>query len=117
MDEVSKIKLKPTAAQARILRALDENLGLFIGWTGYGRGWWTGTNDGRTTRELGKPRTSTIRRLIAEDWISKVEDGRRDIYYAITPAGSEWVTQLDPGDFVRKPKGMKIGRASCRERV
>lgn len=99
MDKLSKLKIKPTSTQARILRALDENLGLFLGWTGR-QGWWSGTNDAMVRRELGNPRASTIRRVKREGWIEPVEPDEKSWYYTITAAGSEWVAQLDPDDFI-----------------
>lgn len=102
-----KIKVKPTPAQARILRALDENFGLFIGWNGKGQGaYWTGTNDGQVVRELGAPRASTMRKLQMEGWIEEVEPESevdrfyKPRYWKLSAAGYVALAPLKDDDFV-----------------
>lgn len=101
-----KLKVKPTPAGARILRALDENLGLFVCWHGrmqgrWRQGWFTGTNYMEFQRELGTLRASTLKKLLAEEHIELTKD--TDIYYGITALGSDWVAKLRPEDFTSKP--------------
>jgi len=99
MDKVTKIKSKPTPAQARILRALDENLGLFLGWIGK-QGWWAGTDKRRVSRELGNPQAKTIRRMKREGWIAPAEDDESSFYYTITEEGRQAIEGLSEDDFV-----------------
>ena len=99
MDEVTKIKSKPTPAQARILRALDESLGLFLGFVG-SKGWWSGTGEGHVKRELGDPRASTIRKIKREGWIEEVDTDERSWYYTITEEGRQAIAGLSDEDFI-----------------
>lgn len=99
VDKVTKIKSRPTPAQARILRALDENRGLFLGFTGR-QGWWAGTGEGHVRRELGNPLASTIRRMEREGWIKPADADERSWYHTITEDGRQAIEGLSEADFV-----------------
>ena len=101
-----KIKVKQTPTQARILRALAQNNGLFIGWIGRGA-WWSGTNDAKVKRELGNPRVATMRKLSAEGWIEKVAD--QDVYWTVTSYGASRLDDLDPEDYISKIPNITAG--------
>lgn len=103
---MAKIKIKPTPAQARILRALDENLGLFLGFVGR-QGWWEGTDKRKASRELGNPQAKTIRRMKREGWIAPVEDDEKSFYYTITEEGRQAIARLSEDDFIPPAPKMK----------
>ena len=94
-----KIKIKPTPAQARILRALDENLGLFIGYRSWSSSaWWTGSNQYNVARDLGQPTKSTVKVLVREGWIEEVTEG--DLYWRLSDLGTAVIADLAGDDFV-----------------
>jgi hypothetical protein len=82
-----KIKVIPTPAQARILKALAINNGLHIIWPGKGMAEWTGTNWPTVKRETGKLMSSTVRKLSQEQWIEPDQEG--SIFWLISDAGHE----------------------------
>ena len=107
-----KIKVKPTPAQARILRALSDNLGLFIHWNGKGRSaFWSGMNEREIRGALGNPATSTMKKLEYEGWVEEQDpdsDSDKDPYYPIDRSrywgisnyGSAALRLLQDDDFV-----------------
>jgi len=103
---MAKTHIKSTPAQARILRALDENLGLFLGWTGR-QGWWSGNNQSRVRSELGNPRAKIIRRMKSEGWIEPVDADEKSWYYTITDEGRQAIAGLSESDFVPPAPKMK----------
>lgn len=101
-----KIKMKPTPAQARVLRALDENLGLFINWPGKkGKAYWTGMGAREIKSGLGNPAPSTMKRLESEDWIEEQDPDvlgslYRERLWRLSTAGSGALALLQGDDFV-----------------
>ena len=98
---MAKIKSKPTPAQARILRALDENLGLFVGFA-RSKGWWSGNNQSNIRRELGNPRASTMRRMKLEEWIEPVDADTKfwSWHYTISEDGRQAISGFSYDDFI-----------------
>ena len=87
-----KIKVKPSAIQARILRILAEP-GVTMSVL-FGRVW---INNNRAyKKENCIP--STAKKLIRENWITPVEPGKS--LHAITAAGMDAIAFLAPDDFV-----------------
>lgn len=101
-----KIKVKPTPAQARILRALDENLGLFISWSGKGgKAYWTGMGAREMQAQIGSPTSKTMSRLESEDWIEEQDpDAFGSLYqprlWRLSTAGFGALALLQDDDFV-----------------
>lgn len=94
-----KIKVKPTPAQARILRALDENLGLFISYRSWSSSaFWTGSNQYEITGSLGRPNRSTAKVLIREGWIEPIAED--DHLHRLSDLGAAVVADLAGDDFV-----------------
>ena len=69
-----KIKRRPTRAQASILRALETNRGLRVIYNGRGAAW-QGVAWPIVKREIGDPRVSTMRKMIAEEWLETDDPG------------------------------------------
>lgn len=85
MDEKrSKIKALITPAQARILKALLENPGLWVVWNGRGARW-QGTNWPVTKRELGDPRQVSVRTLVNSGLLKNQEGS--EIHWRPSDAG------------------------------
>ncbi len=100
-----KLKVIPNPVQARILRALIKNIGLRILWNGNSAGAWAGHRAHETARELGQPKSSTIRKMIAETWLVNSEDAR--IYYSASVAGRLAVEDMGPIILLPSPKTIK----------
>lgn len=82
-----KLKVRPTAAQARILRALMDNRGLMIGWVGSGSGYFYGVGSRKVLENLGNPTARQMRILLDEGWIEPQESTGR--YFQLTEAGRQ----------------------------
>jgi hypothetical protein len=101
-----KIKVKPTPAQARILRALDENLGLFIRWSGKGgKAYWTGMGAREVRAQIGNPTSKTMGRLESEDWIEEQDPDvlgslYRERLWRLSTAGFGALALLQNDDFM-----------------
>lgn len=97
-----KIKVKLTPTQARILRALNENCGLLLGWPEGGRSaWWSGNNEAEIRRELGNPRNATMKKLKDEGWIMPAIG--QTLYWMSSDVGSAAVEDLTADDFTSPP--------------
>lgn len=65
----------PSSAQARILKTLNIYHGLAIIWNQGARGAeWTGPSWPLAKRELGNPKTQTLKKMIREGWLENIED-------------------------------------------
>jgi hypothetical protein len=79
------LKVRPTAAQARILRMLKDNRALMLGWNGSGNGYWYGVGARQALTNMGNPTARQMRILIDEGWIEPAEDSGR--YFRLSDAG------------------------------
>ncbi len=82
-----KVKVRPTAAQARIIRALMDNPGLMIGWVGSGKGYFYGVGSQKVLANIGNPTARQTRILIDEGWLEPKESTGR--YFQLTHAGKD----------------------------
>ncbi len=108
-----KLKVKPTAAQARLLFALADNPDLtlmvaehgYVQWRGGGKGEW------EWQRIFGKIRLTTARKCIREDWIEQVDsegDWTQKSTYQLSETGQVVAEAIRPDDMVPKHKGVSV---------
>lgn len=90
-----KIKAIPTPTQARILKAFIDypNLKLINGHRGYQ---WNG--DWKAARKVEKPRSSTINKMLKEEWLGK--DEKYQYFIVITDVGRNAIVDFEDDDFV-----------------
>ena len=84
---MKKVKVNPTAAQARIIGNLASNRALMLGWVGSGAGYWYGVGARQALTTMGNPTARQMRILIDEGWVEPAEDTGR--YFHLTDAGKE----------------------------
>ncbi len=84
---MSKLKVRPTAAQSRIIGNLAANNALMLGWVGSGAGYWYGVGARKALTTMGNPTARQMRILIDEGWVEPAEDTGR--YFRLTDAGKE----------------------------
>jgi hypothetical protein len=88
-----KIKVIPSAVQAQIIKALRDYPRLYISGN-----YWSG--DYKAARALGKPRFSTIRKMINEEWLIRDEYG----YIQVTEVGIAAIGEFEEPDFISVAK-------------
>ena len=108
-----KLKVRPTAAQARVLFALNDNPDLtllvaehkYVEWRGGGKATW------EWERIFGKVRWSTARKCIAEEWLEPVDaegDWTQKSTYQLSASGRGVAEAIQPDDMVPKHKGVSV---------
>ena len=108
-----KIKVRPSAAQARLLIALNENEDLliymaeprYVTWYGGGKYDW------EWNRIYGKIRMPTARAMIREEWLECVDltgDWNQQHTYGMSEEGRQLAETLRPDDAVPKHKGISV---------
>lgn len=108
-----KLKVKPTPAQARLIKAMGDNDGMAV--VPYERraeycdlngGWYRG--QWKVEKSYGKPRVSTVKRCIAEGWLvdPDPESGRWAKLYVLSDDGLEVYRSLEDEDLVPKNLGV-----------
>ncbi len=88
-----KIKVRPTATQAKIIKALKDFPRLYISGN-----YWGG--DYKAARGLEKPRVSTVRKMLNEEWLIRNEYG----YVLLAEAGIEAIDGFEEQDFISVAK-------------
>jgi hypothetical protein len=97
MFQMPKIKIRPNAVQAQIIKALRDYPRLYIsqGSRGY---YWGG--DVKAARGLGVLRSSTINKMLNEEWLRRNEYG----HIQGTEAGITAIEEFEEMDFVSVAK-------------
>ncbi len=95
---MSKVKVRPSPSQSRVLQMLSENRGLFLSWVGSGSGRWSGIGYKKAFDAIGNPTARTMRILTDEGWI-ELEDGMGR-YYTIAEAGAEALEHIHEVKYI-----------------
>ena len=97
-----KLKVRPSRAQAEILQELQEWQGLALIWKKGSRAEWTGPAWPLVKKKLGSPKSSTVRKLVAEGWLAPLYEEDTP-YWRITDEGIDALAryesvEIDPSD-------------------
>lgn len=95
-----KIKTIPTPVQARILKAFIDYPKIHIG-MGYPGHRWVGRY--QETKNLEKPRSSTVKKMLKEEWLVE-DDNKRNTIIIATQAGLDAIRDFEEQDFISVAK-------------
>lgn len=89
-----KLKVRPTRAQAEILQELQEWQGLALIWKKGSSAEWTGPAWPLVKKKLGSPKSSTVRKLVAEGWLAPLYEEDTP-YWRITDEGIDALARYE----------------------
>ena len=96
---MAKIKVIPTPPQARILKAFIDYPKVYIG-GGYNGYHWRGRY--QETKNLEKPRASTVKKMLKEEWLEEREGW--STYITASQTGLDAIKDFEEQDFISVAK-------------